>query len=65
MSSFDDTWDWATGAEREAFVIEHHSELKKIIAKIDRREARFSSAQAKRPPSGGVVTRRPRFRVDP
>jgi hypothetical protein len=40
--SVEDAWSWATGAEREAFVVEHRSELKKLIAKIERREARSS-----------------------
>jgi hypothetical protein len=38
--SVEDAWAWAGRVEREAFVVEHRSELKKLIAKIERREAR-------------------------
>ena len=37
--SIEDAWDWATGAEREVFVIEHRSELLRILKKIDRQKA--------------------------
>jgi hypothetical protein len=40
--SLSEAWEWADRAQREAFVVEHRSELKKIIAKIERREARSS-----------------------
>jgi hypothetical protein len=37
-----DAWAWADRAEREAFVAQHHSELKKIVAKIERKKAAAS-----------------------
>jgi hypothetical protein len=45
--SVEDAWGWADRSERETFVEHHRSDLKKIIAKIERREARCSSADAK------------------
>ena len=52
--SVEDAWLWATGAEREAFVEQHRSELKKIIAKIERRDHR---------PERGVIAPFPRYEL--